>query len=547
MGIFVPQLIGGEVFFQESLIPSQIIETVKRERISVIVCVPRSLDTLREKLERDYQGRRQLDQFQKQFERAAESNFIWRWWTFRRVHQMFGWKFWAFISGGAKLNPDTEEFWQRLGFAVIQGYGMTETAALVSVNHPFKRTRGSIGRVLPGQKVKLAENGEILVSGENVSPGYWNDEGRQEPAEHGWFRTGDAGEMDAAGNLYFKGRKKEVIVTSAGMNIYPEDIELVLNRQPEIKTSTVVEIDGPHGPEPMAVLILWDDKEGAGAAIDRANKSLAQHQQLHRWAIWPDAEFPLTTTQKVRKQVVMERMKESSGTKSFGTLQKILSQVRGDVTHEFAPSAMLGPDLKLDSLGRVELLSALEDSYRVELDEAALTEETTLGDVRKLVRESKQEAAAPYPYPRWPRRRPISWLRIVLLYLIVLPLARIMGRVEIRGETNLHDFRGPLVFICNHVTMVDHALVLLALPGSIRRRLAIAMDGELLREWRHAPAGTKLLIRLLHLVEYLLIVLFFNVFSMPRKTGFRRSFAFAGELMDSGYSILIFPDGQRTD
>jgi long-chain acyl-CoA synthetase len=549
MGIFVPQLLGGEVFFQESLLPSQIIETVKRERISVIVCVPRSLDTLREKLERDYQGRRQLTKFQRQFERAAESNFIWRWWTFRRVHQMLGWKFWAFISGGAKLNPDTEEFWQRLGFAVIQGYGMTETAALVSVNHPFKRTRGSIGRVLPGQQVKLAENGEILVSGENVSPGYWNDDGRLEAAEHGWFRTGDAGELDAAGNLYFKGRKKEVIVTSAGMNIYPEDIELVLNRQPEIKTSAVIEIDGPHGPEPMAVLILRDDKEGAGAAIDRANKSLAQHQQLRRWAIWPEAEFPFTTTQKVRKQVIMEWMKESSGTTSAGsfeTLEKILSQVSGDVAQEFVPSARLGPDLKLDSLGRVELLSALEDSYQVELDEAALTEETTLGDVRKLVRESKREAAAPYPYPRWQQRWPMSWLRIVLLYLIVLPLTRIMGRVEIRGATNLHDLSGPFVFICNHVSMVDHALVLLALPGSIRRNLAIAMDGELLREWRHTPAGTKLLTRLLHLLEYLLVVLFFNVFSMPRKTGFRRSFAFAGELMDRGYSILIFPEGQRT-
>jgi long-chain acyl-CoA synthetase len=130
--------------------------------------------------------------------------------------------------------------------------------------------------------------------------------------------------------------------------------------------------------------------------------------------------------------------------------------------------------------------------------------------------------------------------------LIVLPLTRIMGRVEIRGETNLHDLSGPLVFICNHVTMVDHALVLFALPRSIRRKLAIAMDGELLRGWRHAAAGTKLSTRLLHLLEYLLVVLFFNVFSMPRKTGFRRSFAFAGELMDRGYSILVFPEGQRT-
>jgi len=550
MGIFVPQLLRGTVFFQESLLPSQIIETVKRERVSVIVSVPRTLETLREKIERDYKGRQQL---KSQLDRAAESHFIMRWWRFRRIHQMFGWKFWAFISGGATLNSETEEFWQRLGFAVIQGYGMTETAALVSVNHPFKKTRGSIGKVLPGQQVKLAENGEILLRGENVSPGYWNDDRQSRRPENGWFRTGDAGEMDAEGNLYFKGRRKEVIVTSAGMNVFPEDIELVLNRQPGVKTSVVVEIQGPHGPEPLAVLILRNDKTDAGVAIEGANKDLAQHQQVRRWAIWPDSEFPLTSTQKVRKQLVAETMKErlahgsdAMPSGSSETLEKIISQVSGEVVQRLDPSARLGTDLKFDSLGRVELLSALEDSYRVELDEAAFTEATTLGEVEKLIREGKQEAAVPYPYPRWQRRWPISWLRIALLYSIVLPITRIMSGAEVRGKKNVDDLRGPLVFICNHVTMLDHALVLLALPGRIRRKLAIAMDGELLREWRQAPGETKLFTRLLHLFEYFSVVLFFDVFSMPQKTGFRRSFAFAGELMDHGYSLLIFPEGERT-
>src|SRR5262249_55196406 len=162
------------------------------------------------------------------------SNFASRWWRFRHVHRMFGWKFWAFVSGGATLNPDTEEFWQRLGYAVVQGYGMTETAALISVNHPFKKTSGSIGKVLPGQEVKLADSGEILVRGENVVPLNWGEDG-EATEKNGWFATGDAGEIDAAGNLYFKGRQKEVIVTSAGVNIYPKDLELVLDRQPEVK------------------------------------------------------------------------------------------------------------------------------------------------------------------------------------------------------------------------------------------------------------------------------------------------------------------------
>jgi long-chain acyl-CoA synthetase len=562
MGIFVPQLLGGEVFFQESLSSSQIIETVKRERISVVITVPRILDALREKIDRDYQGLGKLEQLRTAIEASAGKHFIFRWWRFRRIHHMFGWKFWAFISGGATLNPETEEFWQRLGFALIQGYGMTETASLISVNHPFKMRRGSIGRIMPGQKVKLAENGEILVRGENVSPGYWKGqtprhgdaETRAASGDDGWFRTGDVGELDDDGNLYFKGRKKDVIVTAAGVNIYPEDIERVLDCQREIKANVVIEIEGAHGPEPLAVLILRDNLANPGKVIDRTNQLLAQHQQVRRWFVWRGEDFPRTATQKVRKQVVTEKVRAelaaavpaSFTTNQADALADIVSRISKDAPARLTLSAKLGPDLKLDSLGRVELLSALEDRYQVEIDEAAFTDATTISDVERIVREGKHEEASPYPYPRWQQRWPISWLRIALVYLIVLPATRIMGWPRIRGKEHLRNLRGPLVFVCNHVTMTDHALVLFALPARFKTKMAIAQDGELLRAWLHPAPGTGLFTRLLYLLQYLSVVFFFNVFSMPQKSGFRRSFAFAGEIFDRGYNLLIFPEGQRT-
>jgi long-chain acyl-CoA synthetase len=558
MGMFVPQLLGGEVFLQESLSPSQIIQTVKRERISVVITVPRILDALRERIESEYEARRRLDRFQNAIASSFGRNFLRRWWTFRAMHKMFGWKFWAFISGGATLNPDTEQFWQRLGFAVIQGYGMTETASLVSVNHPFRQGHGSIGKVLPGQEVKLSESGEILMRGENLSPGYWKDDGQTRAAENSWFRTGDVGEIDEEGSLYFKGRKREVIVTSAGVNIYPADIELVLDRQSEIKAGVVIEIEGPHGPEPLAVLILSDDHVNAEALINRVNKLLAPHQQIRRWFVWPGEDFPRTAMQKVRKQRVGEvvraelaRVSQISGSVASGiglsnNLVEIIARVSKDVSATLDPSAKLGVDLKLDSLGRVELLSALEDRYQFEIDEAAFTDATTLAEVEKIIREGRHEEAVPYPYPKWQQRWPLSWLRIALLYLIVLPATRVMGWPRIKGKQYLRNIRGPLVFICNHVTMADHALVLLALPGRFRTRMAIAMDGEQLREWLHPQLGTGVLARLLYLLEYASVVFFFNVFSMPQKSGFRRSFMFAGEMMDHGFSLLVFPEGQRT-
>ncbi|HSE36577.1 MAG TPA: AMP-binding protein, partial [Blastocatellia bacterium] len=217
--LFISELIRGEVFFQESLNPSEIIETARCERISVIATVPRMLDSLRDKIERQWDAQGATEKFQRALAGADDKHFLKRWWVFRDVHRKFGWKFWAFIAGGATLSEDAEAFWRRLGYLVVQGYGMTETASVISYNDPFKTVKGSIGRVLPGQQVKLDESGEILVRGNSISPGYWSKGVMPLTADDGWLRTGDIGQMDDEGNLYFRSRKKDVIATAAGLKI----------------------------------------------------------------------------------------------------------------------------------------------------------------------------------------------------------------------------------------------------------------------------------------------------------------------------------------
>ncbi|HEX8688605.1 MAG TPA: class I adenylate-forming enzyme family protein, partial [Pyrinomonadaceae bacterium] len=309
MGILVPQLLGGEVIFQDALNPSEIVRTVRARRVSVVVTVPRLLDSLREHVERREEARGRLAELRRRVE-AAGARPLKRLWLFRGVHRYFGWKCWAFVTGGATLGEGTETFWRRLGFGVVQGYGMTETASLVTVNHPFKTGRGSIGKTLKGQELKLdEETGEILVRGANVSPGYWRGGAPHvdvPPGEGGgWLRTGDLGAMDEAGNIYFRGRKKDVIVTAAGLNVYPEDIEAALERQPEVRLAAVVGVEGPRGPEPLAVLIMHEAGADPAAAVGRANESLARHQQVRRWQVWPDSDFPRTPTQKVRKRDIL--------------------------------------------------------------------------------------------------------------------------------------------------------------------------------------------------------------------------------------------------
>ncbi|HEY0320847.1 MAG TPA: AMP-binding protein [Pyrinomonadaceae bacterium] len=553
MTIFVPQLLGGHVFFQNSLNPSEMMETCRRERINVAVTIPRVLEILRDRIRVEWEREGTSRAFHQAIERAGSWSVPRRLWAFRSLHRKFGWRFWAFIAGGATLYEETENFWQRLGFAVIQGYGMTETASLISVNHPFKKSRGSIGRTLPGHEVKLDEAGEIMVRGANVSPGYWAGQQDYLMNEDGWLRTGDVGLMDEEGNLYFKGRKKDVIVTAAGLNIYPEDLEAALNAQAEVRESVVISFETEHGTEPLAVLIMRDVETKAAEVIERANLMLAKHQQIRRFFIWPETDFPRTATQKVIKREVAQSVWASfaanqSKPEQVGVLALIINRISGNNQAQVISTSGLATDLNLDSLDRVELLSALEERYQVELDEAAFTNATTVGEVERMVKEGASgETPARYPYPEWARRAPVTWIRRLTLYLFVLPLTFIMCRVRVRGRENLKELRAPVLFVCNHISMIDHALVLSALPGRFRRHLAIAMEGEVLRDWVHPKVRPNWFTRLRLFAQYALVLTFFNVFPLPKKSGFRRSFAYAGEMMDSGQSVLVFPEGRRSE
>jgi long-chain acyl-CoA synthetase len=298
LGMFLPPLMGGTVIFQNELKPSEVMSTIRRERVSVLVSVPRVLQSLKHKVERDIEDRGQMEKFQRRFAGAKDKHFLRRWWIFRAIRRQFRWKFLAFISGGAALDRDTEEFWGRLGYAVIQGYGLTETTSLISVNHPFRLGKGSIGKVLPGREVKLAEDGEILVKGGGVARGYWNSEGPHGVSdEQGWYRTGDIGALDEAGNLYFKGRKKEVIVTPGGTNVHPGDLEAALLKQPEVKDCVVVGVERDGNAEPCAVVILRDSSD-LETVVRGANESLAEYQRMRMWVEWPQEDFPRTNTQK---------------------------------------------------------------------------------------------------------------------------------------------------------------------------------------------------------------------------------------------------------
>jgi long-chain acyl-CoA synthetase len=574
MTLFVPPLLGAAVVFEPAGTAPEVIRTIKRERATALITVPHMLDLLRNGIVRDVEARGEGEWFARMFEVASGQKFLRRVWMSRRIHRRFSWKFWAFISGGAALSPETEEFFKRLGYAVVQGYGMTETASLISLNHPFHAAQGSMGKVLPGREFRLAEDGEILVRGETVASGYWQGGALQDSSaakgNGGWLRTGDLGELDSQGNLRFRGRKKNVIVTPAGLNVYPEDLEASLRKQPSVRDCVVIPQHRDGNAESLAALLLQEpSKEAARHAIEGANRTLAEYQKILSWIIWPEPDFPRTPTGKPKLAAIAARAAELSSapatddpatvasadrlpraSKGGGRLSSEASNSVSSMLANFSAASSepqdLEHDLNLSSLDRVELMGALEQRYQVELNETAFAEAKTVADVQRLLRQPSARRSD-YAYPRWTQREPLRWLRLAVYYALVWPATQILAHPKIVGRDHLKDVRGPLLVICNHVTRrADIGLVLAALPPRFRNRLATAIGGETLDSMRRPPREWCLAKRWAYQLGYWLVVGLFNVFPLPRFSGFRESFRFAGESVDRGYSVLVFPEGETT-
>ena len=595
MGLWVPPIFRAELHFESRLAAPHIVELIRTERISVLAAVPRILALLMAHLEANHAGLA---------ERVAGSQKLrpWRrWWRFLAVHREFGFKFWAFVSGGGALPGPLEQFWNALGFVLVQGYGMTETTALITLNHPFHVAEGTIGKPLAGREVKLAADGEVLVRGPMISGATWQG-GELRPRQEEWLATGDIAELRESGELRFLGRKSEVIVTAAGLNIHPEDIEAAIEEQPEIAACAVVAMETPTGPEPCAVLACRGSGEQAAAAVERANSKLAEFQRISRWVLWPEPDLPRTSTGKVRRKPVaawLARIQAAAATTSSGAageadgafgpssdwLLALIAQITGEAHPGVGDELHLTEDLHLDSLGRVQLSAAIEDRLGIVEGNGLLEDVHTLGELRKLVagaaetgsegaREQGSEKTGTeglgtkglgtreagtatfsaqrvhFVYPEWPWWKPFQWMRVVFLEVIQRPLTWLLAAPRVVGpEKPLPP--GPLLIVGNHVTAYDGPLIQYALAGPLRRHIAVAMAGDMLDDYRHWrnpdwPPGHKG-IYLLGPLAYWLVTAFYNVFPLPRQRDFQLSFAHAGKAMDRGYSVMVFPEGARSE
>jgi long-chain acyl-CoA synthetase len=556
MATNIPPMVDGTVIFMRSFNPHDIVRIVRTWRVSVIVCVPKILDVLKDHAVRIDPG-------------AADAvegrlSIPTRWWKYRVIHRMFGMKFWAFVVGAAPLPAALEEFWKRLGFVVIQGYGLTETAPIVTLNHPFKTRSGSVGTPIAGVEIKIAEDGEILVRGENVTSGYYGETpnaGARVVDDEGWLHTGDIGERDAEGRVFIKGRKKEMIVTPEGLNVFPDDVERVLNAIPGVKESAVVgRVDG--GQERVhAVLVLEDRVRDAAdgevrapmtpdAIIALANQSLQDHQRIRQVSVWTSGDLPRTEgTKKLKRQAIREWVASGAepATSSTGDdpVAALIARFAGG-RHVDGDTSLA--DLGLSSLERVELMVALEDRLQTRVDEAQFAAARSIDELKALLASAPQQAevAEPVDFPSWNRHPVVGIVRRLSLATWILPLARVFAWLRVEGRHHLRDINGPVVFAANHQSHFDVPVILAALPGHVRKRVAPAMSKEFFKA-HFFPEGQPWRQIFIKRLNYYLAAFFFNAFPLPqREAGARQTLRYIGEITADGFSILIFPEGVRS-
>jgi long-chain acyl-CoA synthetase len=333
------------------------------------------------------------------------------------------------------------------------------------------------------------------------------------------------------------------------MNVYPEDVESAIKRQPQVKDCVVVPLVVGGNAEPVAAVITRE--ENAGQAIDAANQQLAEYQRVRQWVVWPEEDFPRTSTLKPRRAEIAQSVQQllAGSEAAAGSPRKTISELLAAVTKRsignLDSSADLNADLNLSSLERVELMGALEEKYQVDLSETRFSAIKTVADLDRVLKGQATEKAE-YTYPTWTQRWPATWIRFAVHYLLLRPAVFILGWPRIVGRGNLRGVAGPLLVVCNHIDDVDVGFVQTALPFRFRHKLATAAGGEALQALRTPPADRNVFLRMFDHIEWFFGVMLLNLFPLPRQAGFRDSFRFAGESVDRGYSILVFPEGRHT-
>ncbi|HEY1553697.1 MAG TPA: AMP-binding protein, partial [Kofleriaceae bacterium] len=589
-GFLMPLLHGASIDYLEEIEADPLARALEDEGITGMVGVPALWQLLERKIYKNISDAGVLAE--KAFDSIIELNRSLReklpWdvatgkLLFFPVHRKLGGRMRLLISGGSALPADTMKTFRGLGFNLYEGYGMTESAPVLTVTRPGDTMiPGSVGRPLPGIDVRIDSPdgngiGEVIAKGPNVMAGYFeNAEATAQTIQDGWLHTGDLGRLDDDGNLYIVGRKKEMILGPSGENVYPDELEDLYGDSEHVKEVSVVGLPGESGHETVAALIV-PDYENAGPKsnapgfsrehvreavrehVRQVSRSLPLYKRLKVFHLW-DHDLPKTSTRKVKRREVVKELqrleraaKGGAEVKQLGTgaagswILDVLAQVTQKPRAQVTSDKQLA-ELGFDSLMFTELAVAIESAGVQLPDPAELQGLETVGDVEKLVARlgAKQEQQSHVPGKSKGKSkrskgddetddidvpRPLVRLGRAALRGGMRALYERVLETKIYGKTNVPPF-GGYIAAANHSSHLDTGLV----------KYALGEEGEALVALGAKDYFFEDPVRRMYFEN------FTNVVPMERHGSLRESLRLAGDVIRDGYILLIFPEGTRSD
>lgn len=538
-------LSGGAIVFSPSMSAEDMLKTLKEHKISIMIGVPRLYDLIRkaimDKVNTSFVART-LYKIADKANSLKFSRII-----FGSVQRKFGGNLKFLVSGGAALDPITGKDMNVLGFEILEGYGMTEAAPMISFTRPGDVIVGSPGLPLPVNEVKIVDE-EILVRGPNIMQGYYNKpEETKEVIKGGWLYTGDKGYFDEKNHLFITGRIKELIILSNGKNVNPVEVEHKLTSYSE---GLFAEVAVFEKNDLLSVIILPDYKKVhelniinvqsyiRETIIAKYNQNAQSYKKISS-VFFTDSELPKTRLGKIKRYklhgIINEQDKPKTKTEEPQTEEFTILKdyFKSRISKDISASDHLEMDLGLDSLEKITLCVFINSSFGMNLQEEKLMDYPTVNDILKYISDNKTKSEI--EHINWSdifkqkmnMKLPKAWFTQLLLKHSARIFLSIYFRIKAKGVENLSE--GPMILAPNHQSYLDGLFVTAFMKDkTLRKTYFYAKQKHVKNFFLKFMANTN------------------NVIVMDINKDLKLSLQKMAEVLKRGKNIIIFPEGTRS-
>ncbi|HAF28271.1 MAG TPA: long-chain fatty acid--CoA ligase [Bacteroidales bacterium] len=542
--MLAPLAVGGTIVMAPSMQSSDLLETLKNNKVNIMIGVPRLYDLLykglKTKIYASGVGKIVFNIVKALHSKKVAKKLL------KKVHDGLGGHLEILVAGGAALNKETGSFFKALGFEVLEGYGMTEASPMITFTRPGKMRIGSPGHTLPGLLVEIRDN-EICAKGDNIMKGYYNrPEETADVIKDGWLYTGDLGRFDKDGFLHITGRKKEIIVLQNGKNINPVELEEKLEKLEYIKEAGVfVKNDKLHAvisPD-YEILSKNEIKDPQGffkkELMPDFNKELTSYKRIMKYSLI-NQEIPRTRLGKIQRfkleELFESPVKEAKNAEDLPVSEEyvvIRTFIESQVDMTISPEDNLEFDIALDSLGKITLIDFIERTFGVKIEEENLFKFPSVRNMVDHIREHK--IFHNLEMPNWSEilkekiqlKLPKSWPTLPFFIKSSRNFLKIYFRFKSKGHNDLPE--GPAIITPNHQSFFDALFVTAHLKRkTIKETYFYAKRKHVKTKLFRFLAGKN------------------NIIVMDLNNDLKESIQKMAAVLKSGKKIMIFPEGTRS-